>query len=370
MYKKFFGFKEKPFQLVPNPRFLYFSKKHQNAMTHLEYGLSEGSGFILLTGAIGSGKTTIVRHLLNKVEGSIDAEIGVITNTNVDSGELLGLVMHEFGLESNPVSKAKSLDTIFRYLISQYSRKRRVLLVVDEGQNLSVQALEELRMLSNLQTDDQILLQIILIGQPELKRKLNSLELTQLLQRISVFYHLEPLDREEVLEYITYRLEKAGGRKAIFAEDTLDLIYRASGGIPRIVNILCDTALVYAYAESQKTIDSEIVSQVIKDKEGLGLMVGEQADGAAAPAAEAFDGREGSSRLRELEKSVEALKQQVEYCLAEIERLEERADEKLIGSYTELLREERGKSDKLMTDFTMLKAKVSMYLENKKSRSM
>ncbi len=270
MYKKFYGFREKPFQLVPNPRFLYLSKKHQNALTYLEYGLSEGSGFILLTGDIGSGKTTVIRHILNGIDDDAGIEVAVISSTNVDSGELLGLVMHEFGIEASSDNKAKALDAIFHHLIKQYSRKKRVLLVIDEAQNLSVKALEEIRMISNLQTDDQMLLQIILIGQPELKRRLNSAALTQLAQRIAVFYHLGALDRDEIKEYMAFRLEKAGGSKDIFQDDTFDPIYNASGGIPRIINILCDTALVYGYAEGLQRINARVISQVIRDKQGLG----------------------------------------------------------------------------------------------------
>ena len=357
MYKKFYGFKEKPFNLIPNPTFLYHSKKHQNALTYLEYGLSEGSGFILLTGDIGAGKTTVIRYILDRIEDNIGIEVALISNTNVDSGELVDLILHEFGLESAADSKAKSLDAIFRFLVGEYSRGKRVLLVIDEAQNLSIQALEEIRMLSNLQTDDQLLLQIILVGQPELKRRLNTAALTQLSQRISVFYHLGAMDRDEIEEYIAFRLEKAGGAPDIFADDTFDLIYEASGGIPRIINILCDTALVYGYAESLNRISAEVVAQVIRDKEGLGLRADERIAGNLPPAGEEAAGADDQSpRLLDLEQKVADLQQQMDWRLADIDRRGMQANERLITQLTELLRDERGKTDKLLLEYERLRA--------------
>lgn len=354
MYQKFYGFTEKPFHLVPNPRFLYLSKKHQNALAYLEYGLSEGSGFILLTGDIGAGKTTIVRHILNKIEGNI--EVGVIFNTNVDSGELIDLVLHEFGLESIYDNKAKSLEAIFQYLIKKYSQGKRVLLVIDEAQNLSIQALEEIRMLSNLQTDDQMLLQIMLVGQPELKRRLHSTALTQLSQRIAVSYHLGALDRDEIREYIAFRLEKSEGALNIFEDDTFALIYQASGGIPRIINSLCDTALVYGYAESLERINTEVIAQVIRDKGGLGLMGTEQPTAEKAEVGEEQRDDSHSPRLLVLEGKVASLQQQIDWRLAEIAQLGIQANDRLVAELRELLRNEREKTEKLLLEYGRLKA--------------
>lgn len=367
MYKKFYGLKEKPFALVPNPRCLYLSKKHQNALTYLEYGLSEGSGFILLTGDIGSGKTTVMRHILNKIEHNAMVEVGVISNTNVNSGELLKLVIHEFGIQSTSDDKAKTLDAIFQYLIKAYSQGKRVVLVVDEAQNLSTQSLEEIRMISNLQTDDDILLQIILIGQPDLKRRLSTPALTQLSQRISVFYHLKALDRDEIREYIAFRLKVAGGFPDLFEEETYELIYKASGGIPRIINILCDTALVYGYAESSERITAEILQQVIHDKEGLGLMVNELTLSESLPVKDS-DGTFGyDQRFIDLEYKVANLQQQIEKRLVEADQQRAEVNARLITKLTELLRDERARSDKLMADYERLKAEFDLYMHAKRN---
>ncbi len=347
MYKKFYGLKEKPFHLIPNPQFLYPSKKHQNALTYLEYGLSEGSGFILLTGDIGSGKTTIIRHILNRIDTEI--EVGLISNTNVDSGELINLVLHEFGVEQTFDNKAKALEAVFQYLIDKYAQGRRVLLVIDEAQNLSIQSLEEVRMLSNLQTDEHMLVQIVLVGQPELRRKLQLPELSQLSQRIAVYYHLGALEREELPEYIAYRLEKVGGRIDIFDPQTFDQIFEASGGIPRVINLLCDTALVYGYAESLPQITTEVIAQVIRDKDGFGLVTsGSNDDGGprelgAEQAVFAF-----ASRMLELEEKVAGLHRQIE----------QQAQERLVAELTALLHREREKNDQLLFHCALMKNRL------------
>lgn len=361
MYEKFYGFTEKPFQLVPNPNFLYFSTKHQNALTYLEYGLSEGSGFILLTGDIGSGKTTLVRYLLNRIDKQI--EVGVLFNTNVDSDELLALVTREFGLTSTLASKSAYLDIIFHHLIERYARGKRVLLIIDEAQNLSASALEEVRMLSNLQTDDQLLLQVMLVGQPELKRKLSASPLAQLSQRIAVHYHLGTLNEEETREYIAFRLQKVGGAPDIFNRDAVDLVFRASDGIPRVVNLLCDTALVYAYGESLRQIDAEVISQVIRDKEGFGLIQQEQSAEIAGPV-EGGGSSDGSAcveltpRISALEAKVNWLQMQMEGQLAQRGQLEAHSTERLIAELTGLLAKEREKTEKLLLERGQLLARV------------
>lgn len=364
MYKKFYGLKEKPFHLTPNPQFLYLSKKHQNALTYLEYGLSEGSGFILLTGDIGAGKTTIIRHILNRIEDDID--VGVISNTNVDSDELISLVLHEFGVEGSFDNKAKSLDAIFHYLITKYSQGKRVLLVIDEAQNLSIKSLEEVRMLSNLQTDEHMLLQIMLVGQPDLRKKLQSAELTQLSQRIAVYYHLGALERDELAEYIAFRLEKVGGSLDIFERDTFDLIYQASGGIPRIINLLCDTALVYGYAESLQRINIDIVSQVIRDKEGFGLISNEHGNGADALAELEQHDNSQMERLQRLEEKIADLQQQMDRQTENIAQSENQATDRLVIELTTLLRHEREKTDKLLLEYSLLKAGLGVYAHAEK----
>jgi len=338
MYEKFYGLKEKPFSLVPNSRFLYPSKKHQNALTYLEYGLSEGAGFIVLTGEIGSGKTTTLQHILRRLEG--DVEVAVISNTNVNSDELISLVAHEFEIEGEFSSKAKKLDAVFHYLIGQYAQGKRVLLVVDEAQNLPIHALEEVRMLSNLQTEDQSLLQIMLIGQPQLREKLQRPELTQLSQRVAVYYHLGALDRGELEEYLAFRLEKVGGKLDIFEPATFELIYEASGGIPRVINLLCDTALVYGYADSASRISKDIIAQVIRDKEGFGLRVSSQEEQPSAGSC----GTSGVSakRIDTLEQQVRDLRQQFDQLLLSVAQKNNSINERLIIELFSLLHKEGG----------------------------
>ncbi len=270
MYKKFYNLNEKPFKIVPNPNFLFLSPRYENALTYLEYGLSEKSGFIMLTGEIGMGKTTLIRYLLNKMESEM--EVGVILNTNVTSDQILKLILMEFELPTSEGDKSKELETLYRFLIEQYKMGKQVLIIIDEAQNLTDEALEEVRMLSNLQSDEEILLQIMVVGQPELKKRLKEPNLAQFSQRIAVSYHLSPVTRKECYDYIAYRLKTAGGSPDIFLQDAMDMIYNCSGGIPRIINLLCDSCLVYGFADEIGKIGKYIVQQVIDDKEGIGIM--------------------------------------------------------------------------------------------------
>ncbi len=248
MYTNFFGCLEKPFSLVPNPKYLYLSSKHGNALTFLEYGLTEKIGFVMLTGEIGIGKTTLIRHLLNQVEADMD--VAVIFNTNVLSNDLIKLILNEFEIKyDDRISKAKALDVLYHFLIKKYSENRRVLLIIDEAQDLSNFVLEEIRMLSNLQTDEEMLLQIMIVGQPNLRSKIQEPELEQFAQRISVSYHIAAMTLEETRAYIAHRIKKAGGSPTIFPYKVVEKIFEVSAGIPRTIKILCDAALVYGYAD-------------------------------------------------------------------------------------------------------------------------
>lgn len=269
MYESFYGLKEKPFSIIPNPKYLYRSGQHSHALTYLEYGLQEGLGFILLTGEIGTGKTTLVRHLLNTIGTKRD--IAVVFNTHVSSGELLGLILQEFELTPKLGDKVANLDTLYHFLIQAYRQNRNPILIIDEAQNASLEVLEEIRMLSNLQTDDKCLLQILLVGQPELKTRLADPSLAQLNQRIAVNYHLTALSEQETSEYIVSRLGRAGGRAEIFAEDALPKIFEMSKGVPRIINMICDTALVYGFADELHQIGAATIELVVKDRGGPGL---------------------------------------------------------------------------------------------------
>ncbi len=355
MYEIFYGFREKPFDLAPNPSFLYRSKKHQDAIAYLEYGLLKGSGLILLTGDSGAGKTTIVRHLLNNIEENI--EVGTIFNTHADSEEFLDRILHEFALEPTDNNKTKSLETIFRYLVTRYSQGKRVLLVIDDAHNLPGETLEEIRMLSDLQTDNHRLLQIILVGQPELKRRLQSGTLAQLSQRTAVYYHLGALDRDEISEYIAYRLGKADGSQDIFETNAFDLIYQASGGIPKIINLLCDTALTNGYAKSLDRINLDVVARIIRTKEKRDLPKNTQSEDNQSP------------QIQEVAQMVPPQQQQGDWPLTEPANHEPNANDRLVAELAESLRKEREKTDKLLLEYGRLKAGLTEHANSAHIRS-
>lgn len=267
MYKKFFGLKSRPFVLTPNPDFLYLSKIHDLALIHLEYGILHDVGFIVLTGEIGAGKTTLLKYLLEKKNIKNPLDIAYVLNTNLGPEEFLGMLVKEFDIKCNCKDKSDLLDALASHFISQYSRGVRSVIVVDEAQNLPLNTFEELRMLSNIDVGDTSVAQIILVGQPELKERLSHHSLTQLAQRISIYYHLTYLPKDEVKNYIEHRLKVAGYdfKSPLFDEKAIDRISEASKGIPRLINKICDSALTYAYADGSKTVSVNIVEQVLKD---------------------------------------------------------------------------------------------------------
>ena len=270
MYNNFFGFKKTPFDIVPNPDLLFLSQRHKVALDHLEFGLMSGAGFILLTGEIGTGKTTLIRNLIRRFI-SRDTEIALVFQTNVSSEQLLNMLLTEFELTTKPVDKSAALDLLNNFFLEAYGRGHKVLIIVDEAQNLGLEALEELRMLTNLQSDDRMLLQVMLVGQPELKQKLLDPKLAQFAQRIAVNYHLTALGPEETSQYITYRLQKVGGSPDIFSQEAVELVHQASAGVPRAINLLCGGALLYAYADERRQVTEEDVAQVVEAKNGLGI---------------------------------------------------------------------------------------------------
>ena len=268
MYESFYNFKQKPFSLLPDPDSLYLGGRHLEALSLLEYGLIHGASMILITGGIGCGKTTLVRHLIKNQ--SLDMVVGNITNTHQSFGELLKWVMLAFDLEFRGRDKVELYRDLMEFLRTQYHQGKRVTLIIDEAQNLSMEALEELRMLSNINVDKEEMLQIILVGQPELREVLRRPELHQLAQRVSVDYYLDTLNPKELFEYIRHRVSIAGGDENLFDIEAVREIYRAGKGVPRITNTICDTALVYGYAEQAKAIGPSIIKEVIRDKnEGL-----------------------------------------------------------------------------------------------------
>ncbi len=272
MYTKFYGFNEKPFNLVPNPAYLFFSNQHEHALTFLEYGIAEKIGFVMLTGEIGIGKTTLLRYILNRIESEMD--VALVFNTNVGPDDFMHLVLNELNIEfDDTVSKAKALDLLYAYLIEKYAQKRKVLLVIDEAQNLSDEVIEEIRMLSNLQTDEESLLQILMVGQPELREKIQAPRHEQFAQRIAVSYHLCALNLNESKSYIAHRIEKAGGPSGLFTDESIEKVFAASNGIPRTINLICDAALVYGFADEKKVIDPEIIDQVVEKNGGMGIFI-------------------------------------------------------------------------------------------------
>lgn len=270
MYEEFYGLKKKPFSLLPDPDFLYLGRNHRLALAMLEYGLMNLAGFTVITGEIGAGKTTLIRHLLRKMAG--DVTVGLIANTHNTLGELDQWVLSSLGLDYRCPNRVERYHLLANYLRDQHASGRRTVLVVDEGQNLGPPALEELRILSNLNADHYPLLQVILVGQPELRRLLQRPDLEQFAQRVLVDFHLEPLPKTEIPEYIRYRLCQAGGRETLFARDALEVIAEHARGIPRIVNALCETALVYGFAEQKDVITGSILSEVIRDKRAGGII--------------------------------------------------------------------------------------------------
>jgi general secretion pathway protein A len=269
MYTQFFGLEKKPFVLSPDPEFFYFSKGHDLAFTHLEYGLMHNVGFIALTGDVGTGKTTLLKYLFNRVSPSLN--IGMIFNTQVDPHSFLEMLVKEF--ELSPASNRKSdlYSSLYEHFLKEYSRKNRCIICVDEAQNLSLRSFEELRMLSNLDAGNDPLVQIVLVGQPQLRNRLAHESLAQLTQRISVHYHLSPMSSDEVIRYIEHRLQSAGYTKPgpLFENDAVECIAGISRGIPRIINSVCDASLTYAYADSLERVARQTVEKVISDNELL-----------------------------------------------------------------------------------------------------
>ncbi len=266
MYEEYFNFKVKPFELVPNPDFLYLSRAHKKALTYLDYGIQEGIGFILLTGEVGSGKTTIIRNLLKKLKGNYT--VAKVFNTKVSSEQLFAMINDDFGLDTKGKDKITLIRELNDFLIDRYANNHQPILIIDEAQNLSEELLEEIRMLSNLETDTQKLLQIILVGQPELRSILAKPELRQLRQRISISCHIQPLTKDETEEYILHRLEVAGNRNAVeFENGVFEYIFSYSRGIPRLINIICDFLLLSAFVEETRVITQEMTGEVIGELE-------------------------------------------------------------------------------------------------------
>jgi len=267
MYNPYYGFTEAPFSLTPDPRFLFFSDRHREAFNHVLFGIQERKGFIQLTGEVGAGKTTVCRAILKQLGDAY--RTALILNPSLSSAQLLRTILAELGLPALGGDKVAALERLNRFLLDQASAGKDVVLFIDEAQDLGADVLEQVRLLSNLETDQRKLLQIVLVGQPELRDKLNSPGLRQLRQRITVRYHLTPLSREETRRYIDHRLRVAGanGRPA-FSDWAIRKIHGYSRGVPRLINAVCDKALLYGYVNGTDQLTGRAVRLSIRELEG------------------------------------------------------------------------------------------------------
>lgn len=282
MYDQFYNLRERPFALSPDPEYLYLSHPHREALDSLRYGIESRAGFIVITGEIGAGKTTLLQTLLSRLDERV--VVARLVNTTLEPRELLEAILLDFGLDTAGKTKPLMLRDLGEFLIQQRQQDRRPLLVIDEAQNLSVAALEEIRLLSNFETEKSKLIQIVLAGQPDLRHTLALPSLEQFRQRIAVSYHLRPLDANETAAFINSRLAHAAlGEPLRFPREAAEDVYRRSGGLPRLINLICDAALVFGYAEDRRTIDAALIRDVTAELELTGVML--RTPAAASPAA-------------------------------------------------------------------------------------
>ncbi|MEO0997768.1 MAG: AAA family ATPase [Pseudomonadota bacterium] len=263
-YLAHFGLDEQPFRLTPDPEFVYWSKQHSRAKSYMESTIWLADGFVVITGEIGSGKTTMLQSFLSELED--DVVYALVSQTQLSANQFLQALLVEFGFKPFKKDKAELLDMLNTYLIEQYAAGKKVVMIVDEAQNLSLKVLEEIRMISGIETHKEKVLRIILAGQPELKDKIESPKLKQLAQRVRLRFHLGPLSRRELEEYIGHRITVAGGSPdELFDDDAIPVIYRYTGGVPRLTNTLCDTAMLCAFADDKQRIDAAAIQVAIEE---------------------------------------------------------------------------------------------------------
>ena len=270
MYLTHFNLKKKPFDLTPDPEFLHFSSKHKMAFSLLQYGVFEQTGITVLTGEIGCGKTTLIRRLISTIEDN-QFMVGLINNTHESLGDLSIWIAHAFGINHKDKDQVELFQCLQNYFIEQYSKGLRALLIVDEAQNMSATSLEKLRLFTNINSEQDVLFQILLVGQPELSNLLAQSHLSQIAQRVSVEYHITPLNWVETKDYVFHRLAIAGAQSPIFNHEAIGIIFYYSGGIPRLINTLCDYALVYAYAMGSTKVDLHTAFESLKDRKISGV---------------------------------------------------------------------------------------------------
>ena len=268
MYRKFYGFQERPFEITPDPKFVYLSEIHQEALARLQYAVQEGKGFSVITGEAGTGKTTLVHMLLSKLDGCV--RTSYIFNPILDRADFLNYVCDDLGIKSEGMkSRGQSLTALHNFLLECYARDEKVFLIIDEAQCLEPELLQEVRLLTNLETSKNKLLHVILLGQPELNKILAEPRFRPLKQRIAVRYHMRPLRLRETKAYMQYRLKRAGSRNiSIFNNSAIREIYRYSKGIPRLINIVCDNALLTGFSLEENRIGKSIIRDIVTDLEG------------------------------------------------------------------------------------------------------
>jgi general secretion pathway protein A len=375
MYEAFFGLKEKPFGIVPNPDYLYFSPRYKEALTFLEYGLMDNVGAVLLTGEIGIGKTTLIRYVINNFGSDIVAP--VIYNTNLSPEQLIETILQTLRLPAEKGSKPNNLERLNQFLLEQNEQNKRVLLTIDEIQNLSLDTLEEVRMLSNLQTDSKMLLQVLLVGQPEFRARIQRPELSQLAQRIAVNYHLEALEQDEAMAYIQHRLSIAGREDPLFTDEALVQIYQASKGIPRNINLICDSALVYGFGYEMQTIGTDVIDQVLADKNKIGLeflqspashpQTGDGNDNSKAQFTTNNNG-EILNTIKSLEVQFAEFQRRIQRRVGELSKKVDNIQHELTDTLTELVMVERTRNEKLLVQNNKL---TNQYKElNNKHRQL
>ena len=269
MYEDFFGLSEKPFSIQPDPSFMFWGRNHRLAYAMLEYGVLNNSGISVITGGVGCGKTTLLHRLLEQLSDT--HTVALLSNIQPERGNLLSWVLMGFNQTFSGQGHVEQFQALQKFFISEYARGKRCVLIIDEAQNLTPDMLEEIRMLSNINAGRDQLLQLILVGQPQLKKILNHPDMLQLTQRIGSDFHLTPLNADEVQAYVDTRLRVAGAQRPIFDEDAKALIAEHSRGVPRVINILADTALVYAFSAQEETVSRETVETLIKDKQNFGV---------------------------------------------------------------------------------------------------
>lgn len=270
MYQNHFGLKELPFNITPDPRYLFRSPTHEEALQHMRYGIREKKGFIVLTGEVGCGKTTLSRALLSELDANPNYQTALLINTQITETQLIRSILSELGYEPRKRSKGEMLEALNYILLEKISQNKNIVLFIDEAQNLSFEVLEQVRLLSNLEAEDQKLMQIVLMGQPELDAKLEERRLRQLRQRILVYYHLRPLNRQETGRYIEYRLTQAGAAgEFILTPSAIRLIHRKARGIPRLINNLCDKSMLSAYVRESDLVERKDVRRAAKEMKNM-----------------------------------------------------------------------------------------------------